>query len=107
VRRDLDSPLRRLGFVPLEMDAGDEVEIGPASAVGSSGSACVCVKAVPADHAGTRYPRAAQSLGAAFPQSSNSPLAPLSVSSVFAFSTILSSVQSAGSSMRATLGPRS
>ena len=30
--RGLGTLLRRLGFVPLEMDVGDEVEIGPASA---------------------------------------------------------------------------
>ncbi len=61
VPRGLGNLLRRLGFVPLEMDVGDEVEIGPAGAVGSSGSARVRVKAVPADHAGIRYPLAAES----------------------------------------------
>jgi L-ascorbate metabolism protein UlaG (beta-lactamase superfamily) len=59
--RGLGTLLRRLGFVPLEMDVGDEVEIGPASASRSSGSARVRVTAVPADHAGTRHPLAAQS----------------------------------------------
>ena len=34
--RGVGSLLRRLGFVPLEMDVGDEVEIGPASAGGVS-----------------------------------------------------------------------
>ena len=57
--RGLGTLLRRLGFVPLEMEAGDEVVIGPASAAGSAGS--VRVKAVPADHAGTRYPLGAES----------------------------------------------
>ena len=57
--RGLGTLLRRLGFVPLEMDVGDEVEIGPAHAAGSSGR--VRVKAVPADHAGTRHPLAAES----------------------------------------------
>jgi L-ascorbate metabolism protein UlaG (beta-lactamase superfamily) len=61
VPRGLGSLLRRLGFVPLEMDVGDEVEIGPAIAGGKAGPARVRVKAVPADHAGTRYPLAADS----------------------------------------------
>ena len=61
VPRGLGSVLRRLGFVPLEMDVGDEVEIGPASAGRSSGSVRLRVKAVPADHAGTRHPLAVQS----------------------------------------------
>ncbi len=52
VPRGLGSLLRRLGFVPLEMDVGDEVEIGPAIAGGKAGPARVRVKAVPADHAG-------------------------------------------------------
>jgi len=59
--RGLGTLLRRLGFVPLEMDVGDEVEIGPARAARSSGSKRVRVKAVPAEHAGTRHPLAAQS----------------------------------------------
>jgi L-ascorbate metabolism protein UlaG (beta-lactamase superfamily) len=66
--RGLGSLLRRLGFVPLEMDVGDEVEInrlggrgGEPGAVAPSGRARVRVRAVPADHAGTRYPLAAQS----------------------------------------------
>jgi L-ascorbate metabolism protein UlaG (beta-lactamase superfamily) len=60
--RGLGTLLRRLGFVPLEVDVGDEVEIGPAGAVeSSSGSGHVRVKAVTADHAGTRYPLAAES----------------------------------------------
>jgi len=61
VPRGLGSLLRRLGFVPLEVDVGDEVEFGPASAVRSSVSPRVRVRAVPADHAGTRYPLAAES----------------------------------------------
>jgi L-ascorbate metabolism protein UlaG (beta-lactamase superfamily) len=60
VPRGLGSLLRRLGFVPLEMEVGDEVEIGAASAVGP-GSARVRVRAVPADHAGARHPLAAES----------------------------------------------
>ena len=56
VPRGLGALLRRLGFVPLEMEAGDEVEIGPAPASEASDRARVRVKAVPADHAGTRYP---------------------------------------------------
>jgi L-ascorbate metabolism protein UlaG (beta-lactamase superfamily) len=55
--RGLGGLLRRLGFVPLEMEVGDEVEIGPAGA----GVARVRVRAVPADHAGTRYPMATES----------------------------------------------
>ena len=43
------------------MDVGDQVEIGPAIAGGKAGPARVRVKAVPADHAGTRYPLAADS----------------------------------------------
>jgi L-ascorbate metabolism protein UlaG (beta-lactamase superfamily) len=61
VPRGLGGLLRRLGFVPLEMVAGDEVEIGPASSAGSSGPLRLRVKAVPADHAGTRYPLAGES----------------------------------------------
>jgi L-ascorbate metabolism protein UlaG (beta-lactamase superfamily) len=66
--RGLGALLRRLGFVPLEMDVGDEVEIkrlggrgGEPGAVGASSGARVRVRAVPADHAGTRYPLAAES----------------------------------------------
>jgi L-ascorbate metabolism protein UlaG (beta-lactamase superfamily) len=59
--RGLGPLLRRLGFVPLEVDVGDEVAIGPARATGASGAARVRVRAVPADHAGTRYPLAAES----------------------------------------------
>jgi L-ascorbate metabolism protein UlaG (beta-lactamase superfamily) len=58
--RGLGTLLRRLGFVPLEMEAGDEVEIGPAGAAGPSGRERVRVRAVPADHAGTRYPLGAE-----------------------------------------------
>ena len=57
--RGLGTLLRRLGFVPLEMAVGDEVVIGAASAAGPAGS--VRVLAVPADHAGTRYPLGAES----------------------------------------------
>ncbi len=53
--------LRRLGFVPIELEAGDEVEVGHASEGGASASARVLVKAVPADHTGTRYPLAPES----------------------------------------------
>jgi L-ascorbate metabolism protein UlaG (beta-lactamase superfamily) len=59
VPRGLGSLLRRLGFVPLELEVGDEVRIGPMGAAGPSGS--VCVRAVPADHAGTRYPLGSES----------------------------------------------
>jgi L-ascorbate metabolism protein UlaG (beta-lactamase superfamily) len=59
VPRGLGSLARRLGFVPLEMEVGDEVVIGAASAAGPAGS--VRVQAVPADHAGTRYPLGAES----------------------------------------------
>ena len=59
--RGLGTLLRRLGFVPLEMDVGDEVEVGPAGAAGGPGPARVRVKAVPADHSGTRYPLAGES----------------------------------------------
>ena len=55
--------LRRLGFVPLEMEVGDEVEIGAAttSRDPDAARARVRVKAVPADHTGTRHPLAAAS----------------------------------------------
>jgi L-ascorbate metabolism protein UlaG (beta-lactamase superfamily) len=59
--RGLGGLLRRLGFVPLEMDVGDEVEIGHAAAPGASGRARVRVRAVPADHTGTRHPLASES----------------------------------------------
>jgi L-ascorbate metabolism protein UlaG (beta-lactamase superfamily) len=59
--RGLGGLLRRLGFVPLEMDVGDEVEIGPSRAAGGSAPSRVRVKAVPADHAGARYPMAGES----------------------------------------------
>jgi L-ascorbate metabolism protein UlaG (beta-lactamase superfamily) len=61
VPRGVGALLRRLGFEPLEMDVGDEVEIGPAgggAAPGAGGGAAhapVRVKAVPADHSGSRY----------------------------------------------------
>jgi L-ascorbate metabolism protein UlaG (beta-lactamase superfamily) len=58
--RGLGGLLRRLGFVPLEMDVGDEVEIGPAR-TGASGPARLRVRAVPADHTGTRHPLASES----------------------------------------------
>jgi L-ascorbate metabolism protein UlaG (beta-lactamase superfamily) len=61
----LGSLVRRLGFVPIEMQAGDEVEIGPAGAgaegADGRGAGRVRVMAVPADHAGTRYPMAVES----------------------------------------------
>ena len=60
VPRGVGGLVRRLGFVPVEMDVGDEVEIGPAGAGGAAGPARVRVQAVPADHAGTRYPLAAE-----------------------------------------------
>jgi L-ascorbate metabolism protein UlaG (beta-lactamase superfamily) len=60
VPRGLGPLLRRLGFAPLEMEVGDEVEIGAASAVGP-GSTRVRVRAVPADHPGARYPLAPES----------------------------------------------
>ena len=59
VPRGLGSLLRRLGFVPFEMDVGDEVEIAAAPA--APGAAHVHVRAVPADHAGTRYPLVGES----------------------------------------------
>jgi L-ascorbate metabolism protein UlaG (beta-lactamase superfamily) len=61
VPRGVGGLLRRLGFVPLEMEVGDEVEVGPAggaAARGAGGAAAparVRVKAVPADHSGSRY----------------------------------------------------
>ena len=61
VPRGLGRLLRRLGFVPLEMEVGDEVEIGPSRARGASDRGRVSVKAVPADHAGTRYPLGSES----------------------------------------------
>lgn len=87
--RGLGGLLRRLGFVPREVDVGDEVEIkrlgpeanGESGAGGEQGSGrenaaddergagrehsaafgSVRVRAVPADHAGTRHPLAAES----------------------------------------------
>ena len=68
VPRGIGGLVRRLGFVPLEMDVGDEVEIGPAggdrppdAGEGAPRAARVRVKAVPADHSGARYPLAAES----------------------------------------------
>lgn len=68
VPRGVGGLVRRLGFVPLEMDVGDEVEVGPAGrerapgvGAGVARGARVCVKAVPADHSGTRYPLAGES----------------------------------------------
>lgn len=66
VPRGIGGLVRRLGFVPLEMDVGDEVEVGPAGGAGASAAggeriARVRVKAVPADHSGTRYPLAGES----------------------------------------------
>jgi L-ascorbate metabolism protein UlaG (beta-lactamase superfamily) len=68
VPRGIGGLVRRLGFVPLEMDVGDEVEVGPAggdrspdAGGGGARAARVRVKAVPADHSGTRYPLAAES----------------------------------------------
>ncbi len=58
VPRGVGALVRRLGFVPLEMDVGDDVEIGPAGAGGAAGPARVRVRAVPADHAGARHPLA-------------------------------------------------
>ena len=53
--------LRRIGFAPLEMEVGDEVEIAPVLATEAPDAACVRVRAVPADHAGTRYPLVGES----------------------------------------------
>jgi len=61
VPRGIGELVRRLGFVPLEMDVGDEVEVGPDGAGGSSVTPRVRVTAVRADHAGTRHPLAARS----------------------------------------------
>ena len=68
VPRGIGGLVRRLGFVPLEMDVGDEVEIGPAGGGrapdpggGGARTARVRVKAVPADHSGTRHPLAGES----------------------------------------------
>jgi L-ascorbate metabolism protein UlaG (beta-lactamase superfamily) len=59
--RGVGSLLRRLGFVPIELEAGEEVEIGHAREGGASAAARVLVKAVPADHTGTRHPLAPES----------------------------------------------
>ncbi len=56
VPRGIGVLLRRLGFAPVEMEAGDVVEISAASGSGAGGSSRVRVRAVPADHAGARYP---------------------------------------------------
>ena len=69
VPRGIGGLVRRLGFVPLEMDVGDEVEIGPAgggrvppdAGGGEARTARVRVRAVPADHSGTRHPLAGES----------------------------------------------
>jgi L-ascorbate metabolism protein UlaG (beta-lactamase superfamily) len=60
VPRGLGALVRRLGFVPLELDVGEEVRVGPGGAT-REGSAGVRVRAVPADHAGARHPLAAAS----------------------------------------------
>ncbi len=72
--RGLGALLRRLGFTPLEMEAGGEVEIdgrapsgdevrasltdkdGPPPAVAGAGAARVRIRAVPAAHSGRRHP---------------------------------------------------
>ena len=56
VPRGLGRLLRRLGFAPLEVDAGDVVEVGPAGA--GEGGSRLRVVAVRADHGGTRHPLA-------------------------------------------------
>jgi L-ascorbate metabolism protein UlaG (beta-lactamase superfamily) len=61
VPRGLGTLLRRLGFEPLEVEVGDEVEIAPVHAAGTPGTTHVRVRAVPADHAGTRYPLVGES----------------------------------------------
>jgi len=64
VPRGLGSLVRRLGFVPIEMAAGDEVEVGhPDAGRDAPGghAARVRVRAVPADHSGSRYPMAVES----------------------------------------------
>jgi L-ascorbate metabolism protein UlaG (beta-lactamase superfamily) len=60
VPRGIGSLVRRLGFVPLEMEVGDEVEIGGAGGAPMGRPGRVRVKAVPADHAGTRHPMAVE-----------------------------------------------
>jgi L-ascorbate metabolism protein UlaG (beta-lactamase superfamily) len=73
VPRGLGGLVRRLGFVPREMDVGDVIEVRAVGA-GSEPSAKggrtpggdkggprrVHVRAVPADHSGSRYPLAAE-----------------------------------------------
>jgi len=57
--RGVGALLRRQGFEPVEVEAGDEVELPWAAEAGGEGAvspARVRVTAVPADHAGTRYP---------------------------------------------------
>ncbi len=59
--RGLGPLLRRIGFAPLEMEVGDEVEIASVPATEAPAVARVRVRAVPADHAGTRYPLVGES----------------------------------------------
>lgn len=65
VPRGLGPVVRRVGFVPIEVEAGDEIEVGRAGtgaeSAGGSGAARVRVRAVPADHSGVRYPMAVDS----------------------------------------------
>ena len=61
VPRGLGALVRKLGFVPLELDVGEEVRFGAGRATERGRSGDVRVRAVPADHAGTRHPLAAAS----------------------------------------------
>jgi L-ascorbate metabolism protein UlaG (beta-lactamase superfamily) len=73
VPRGLGGLVRRLGFVPREMDVGDVLEVravgagselgaggGQTMGEGTGGSQRVRVRAVPADHSGSRYPLAGE-----------------------------------------------
>lgn len=62
VPRGVGFVLRRLGFVPIEVEVGDEVEV-PAAPMTRTAAAPprVRVRAVPALHTGTRYPLGTQS----------------------------------------------
>jgi L-ascorbate metabolism protein UlaG (beta-lactamase superfamily) len=72
VPKGVGSVVRRQGFVPIEVEVGDEVEVrrrareadehgGTEGAGGGAAPALVRVRAVPAHHTGTRYPLATPS----------------------------------------------
>ena len=59
--RGVGKLLRRQGFEPVELEAGEEVELAARRQAGEEAHASVTVRAVPAYHSGTRYPLGAPS----------------------------------------------